>query len=222
MKKIIMFISGFGMSSVARKWIMGITGIFLCVFLLVHLSGNLILLSGDNARQTFNAYYEYMSNSMLVQFIRWVTYIGILFHIIYAFVLIIKNRSIKKTSYAYQSPDAKKKALNIKLRPILGAFILVFLVVHLKSFWFNASIIGLEDLYGEVVLAFQNIYYVSFYVFSMLFLAYHLVHGLKNGLRTLGLINEKYLKAIEIIALCFAIVVPALFSIIPIYIYILL
>ena len=142
------------------------------------------------------------------------------FHIVYAVAITLKNRGAKKTSYAYQSPESKKKEFKAKLRPLLGAVIFVFLIIHLKSFWFKASFVGIDDLYEEVVIAFNNIYYVCFYVFAMLFLAYHLAHGLRSGIRTLGLVNPKYMRVVELAGLFFSIIVPLLFSVIPVYIYI--
>jgi succinate dehydrogenase / fumarate reductase cytochrome b subunit len=104
--------------------------------------------------------------------------------------------------------------------PVLGAFILVFLVVHLRSFWFKATFVGVHDLHGEVIMAFQNIYYVIFYVFAMLFLAYHLIHGMKSGIRTLGLVNAEKAYFFEVSVIGFSVSVPILYSVIPIYIYI--
>ena len=89
-----MILTGVGMSSIARKWVMGITGLFLCFFLLGHLLGNLILITGDGAKDAFNQYADFMGTNPAVQIVRIVTYCGILFHIVYAISLTIELPSL--------------------------------------------------------------------------------------------------------------------------------
>jgi len=215
-----MLLTGQGMSSVSRKWIMGLSGLFLCIFLIAHLAGNLILLSGDGSKEAFNYYADFMRINPFARIIRYITYAGILFHIIYAIGLSIRNRTDNTQKYVYQSPAIKKTERKARIMPVLGAFILVFLVVHLRSFWFKATFVGVHDLHGEVIMAFQNIYYVVFYVFAMLFLAYHLIHGMKSGIRTLGLINAENAYFFEASVIGFSVSVPVLYSAIPVFIYI--
>ena len=214
-----MLLTGQGMSSVSRKWVMGLSGLFLCVFLIGHLAGNLILLSGDGSKEAFNSYADFMRLNPFARIIRYITYAGILFHIIYAIGLTVKKGTEKRQKYFHQSQNNKKIELKTRIMPVLGAFILVFLVVHLRSFWFKAFFTGIHDLHGEVVMAFQNIYYVVFYVFAMLFLAYHLFHGLKSGIRTLGFINAKNAYFFEASVIGFSVSVPVLYSVIPVFIY---
>ena len=218
-RKLFMFLTGQGMSSVSRRWIMGFSGLFLCIFLIGHLAGNLILLTGEGAKEAFNNYAVFMRENPFARVIRYITYTGITFHIIYAIGHTVRARTEKRTKYVYQTKENKKAELKAKLMPLLGAFILVFLVVHLRSFWFKASFFEIHDLHAEVVTAFQNIYYVVFYVFAMLFLAYHLIHGVKSGIRTLGYSSGKNALLIEVTVVAFSVSVPVLYSLIPVFIY---
>ena len=224
MNKVLMILTGVGMSSIARKWIMAVTGLFLCFFLLGHLLGNLILITGADAKDAFNDYAEFMGTNPGVQVLRLVTYAGILFHIVYAVALTIKNKKARSQKYAYTSALPKNSSLASKIMIHLGVIILVFLVLHLYSFWYKHNFVGydgmdVDNLYDMVVMKFKNPYYSGFYVLAMGFLAYHLAHGFKSGFQSLGFNHPKYSPLIEKLGLGFAIIVPLLFAVIPICLY---
>jgi succinate dehydrogenase / fumarate reductase cytochrome b subunit len=113
---------------------------------------------------------------------------------------------------------------------ILGTLILIFLVIHLKGFWAEMHWGGIptvnyegddvKNLYAVVDLAYSKGWYVGVYVFSMLVLAFHLWHGFVSSFQTLGLNHVKYNGTINFIGKAFAIVVPALFALIPIWMFI--
>jgi succinate dehydrogenase / fumarate reductase cytochrome b subunit len=112
---------------------------------------------------------------------------------------------------------------------ILGTFILIFLVIHLKGFWYEMHWGGIptknydgeevKDLYATVNMAYSNIWYVAVYVFSMLMLAFHLWHGFASAFQTLGMNHAKYNGAIAFVGKTFAVIVPLLFAIIPILMF---
>ena len=224
-KNALMFITGVGMSSIARKWIMSLTGLFLCFFLLGHLMGNLILLSGDGAKEAFNEYAAFMGSNPAVQVLRIVTYAGILFHIFYAIALSIKNKSARKQGYAYTNTIPKNSSLASKIMLHLGAIVLIFLGLHLYSFWYQHNFIGYEslnnidNLYDLVVFRFSDLKYSAFYVIVMFFLGYHLWHGFQSGFQSLGINHPKYSPLIEKAGSGFAIIIPLGFAVIPVFIY---
>jgi succinate dehydrogenase / fumarate reductase cytochrome b subunit len=112
---------------------------------------------------------------------------------------------------------------------ILGTFILIFLVIHLRGFWYqmhwgdipreNYDGAETKNLYAVVDAAYSNLAYVAVYVVSMLLLAFHLWHGFISAFQTLGLNHPKYNPVIKFVGKAFAIVVPALFALIPIWMY---
>ena len=131
-------------STIGRKLIMSMTGLFLCLFLIVHLGGNLTLFAGDEG-YTFNIYAHFMTHIPPVEIIAYGLYISILIHAFYALLLTTKNRQARPVKYAVsnQSP-AKWASLNMGL---LGSIIFLFLVIHMSNFW--ARYMFTEGTYRE-------------------------------------------------------------------------
>jgi len=112
---------------------------------------------------------------------------------------------------------------------VLGTLILIFLVIHLKGFWYEMHWGGIptvnidgdevKNLYSVVDAAYAELWFVALYVVSMLILAFHLWHGFASAFQTLGLNHLKYNPVILFIGRAFAIVVPALFALIPIWMF---
>ena len=114
---------------------------------------------------------------------------------------------------------------------ILGTLLLIFVVIHMGDFWYTmhyGSIPSVEydgggsikNLYLVVVEAFAQTWYVALYVASMVALAFHLSHGASSAFQTLGLSHKKYTPFIKKVAVGYAIIVPVLFALMPIYMYI--
>ncbi len=210
-------------SSLGRKVLMALTGLFLIMFLTVHLAGNLQLLKDDGGK-SFNTYAEFMGTNPLIQFISKGNFALILIHIIWAILLSRKNRQARgEVSYAI---TPKKSAWTSRNMGILGTIILIFLVMHIRHFYAEAHFGSIptqtydgkevKDLYGEVVRWFKVDWYVALYVFCMGALGFHLWHGFASAFQTLGLNHMKYNPVINFVGKAFAIIVPALFAWIPI------
>jgi len=245
-------------SSLGRKLIMSLTGIFLCVFLVVHLVGNLQLFK-DDAGYAFNQYAYFMTHFAPIKVVSYLLYASIIVHAVYAIVLTRKNRGARPIGYAVQAGSANS-SWNARNMGILGTIVLVFLATHMHNFWWKyhndevpyveyrtdletggRTIINLNaedfsdyqltvdhgvetlkarDLYKQVYLAFENMGLVFFYLIAMAALAFHLVHGFQSAFRTLGLSHKKYLPLVQGIGVWgFGVIVPALFALMPLYIY---
>lgn len=213
-------------STIGRKLLMALTGLFLILFLVVHLIGNLQLLKEDNG-EAFNVYAAFMTSNPLIVTISYVNYACILIHIIWALLLTTRNRSARGSQgYAVVKNSSPWTSRNMG---ILGTFILIFLVIHLRGFWYEmhwggiptATYDGVEvkNLFATVDNAYANPWYVGVYVFSMLILAFHLWHGFASAFQTLGFNHLKYNYLIAFVGKAFAIIVPALFALIPIWMY---
>ena len=225
--------SGLIKSSLAKKYWMAATGLFLCLFLVGHLAGNLQLLIGDVevAKDQFNLYAKFMTTNPAVKILSYVTYISILFHIIDGIVLTINNRKARQTAYAYNKPSANS-AWNTRFMGFLGTMVLIFLVLHLNAFWakmhwgpietYMYEGEELKDLYTLTVGAFQDgtqgLIMCLVYVVSMIFLAFHLTHGFKSAFQSLGLNHPKYNPIIKKVGMAFGIIIPALFALIPLWV----
>lgn len=213
-------------SSLGRKVLMALTGLFLILFLAVHLAGNLQLLKDDGG-QAFNVYAKFMTTNPLIKVVSYGNYAFILLHIFMAIVLSRKNRAARGAQgYAVGGKSSTWASRNMG---ILGTLILIFLIIHMKDFWAQmhwggiptATYDGVEvkDLYAIVSLAFSEPLYVIGYVVCMMGLAFHLWHGFSSAFQTLGLNHMKYNPVINFIGKSFAVFVPAAFALIPIWMF---
>ncbi len=205
---------------------MALTGLFLILFLVVHLIGNLQLLKGDQG-QSFNIYAAFMTSNPLIIVISYVNYTAILVHVIWSILITRRNRKARgPEGYAVVKNSSHWTSRNMG---ILGTFIFIFLVIHLRSFWYEMHWGGIptatyasgeyKDLYTVVDTAYADLWFVILYVVSMALLAFHLFHGFGSAFQTLGLNHVKYNPLIRFVGVAFAIIVPALFALIPIYMY---
>lgn len=214
-------------STLGRKLIMALTGLFLILFLIVHLIGNLQLLKDDGGH-AFNVYAEFMSTNPLIQIISKGNFFFIFLHIVIAILLTIKNRAARGAQ-AYAVTSGKSSAWSSRNMGILGTIVLVFLVIHLKDFWAQMHYGGMptvnydgkeyRDIYTTVSYWFAVNWYVALYVFCMAAVGFHLWHGFASAFQTLGLNHAKYNGVILFVGRAFSIIVPALFALIPIWMY---
>ncbi len=218
-------------SSLAKKYLMALTGLFLCNFLVGHLAGNLqLFIQGAEGQQAFNEYAEFMTTFPLVKLLSYLTYACVLFHIVDGIVLTTRNRKSRPVGYVKERGSANASWASRNMG-VLGTIIAVFLVSHMQTFWYKMHFgempmhDGLKDLH-TVVLAFFSpenslgIVAVLGYVLAQMALAFHLVHGFQSGFQSLGLRHPKYTPAIEKTGYLFGIGVPLLFAIIPVFLYI--
>lgn len=197
---------------------MGLTGLFLCLFLVVHVSGNFLLFKHDGG-VAFNAYSEFMSHNGFIRFNEFVLLFGFLFHIIDSFVLTLRNRSARPVKYAVNKPSANS-SLASRNMGITGSIVLIFLVVHLRTFLVGQRFLHAhETMYESVRAAFQNPYYSSFYILAMVLLGFHVYHGFQSAFQSLGLHHQRYTPFIKKIGLLFSVIVPAGFATMPVYFY---
>ncbi|MGB3851030.1 MAG: succinate dehydrogenase cytochrome b subunit [Tunicatimonas sp.] len=215
-------------STIGRKVVMSLTGLFLITFLVVHVSGNMLMFNGDDG-EAFNLYAQFMTTNPLIKMASYILYTGILVHVFYALYLSAYNKDARPVGYAvaHSEQNSTWKSRNMG---ILGTIVLIFLVIHLRSFWYemkfgdvpvvNYAGVEVRDLYSIMEAAFSQWWYVLLYVLAMVGLGYHLAHGFWSAFQTLGLQHKKYSPLIKNAGYAFAIVVPLLFAAMPIYIYI--
>jgi succinate dehydrogenase / fumarate reductase cytochrome b subunit len=217
-------------SSLGRKWLMAITGIFLILFLIVHLVGNIQLLHDDQGK-AFNQYAKFMTTFPPIKIVSYLLYASILLHAIQGWLLWLRNRNARGSEgYAVKRTRAvNTSALASSNMGWLGTIIFIFLIIHLYQFWLQmkldvvpyANYDGTEvkNLYALVDLAYQNVGYVIFYVVCMFVLGYHLWHGFQSAFQTLGLNHRKYTPFIRGLGKLYAIAMTVGFSLIPILYY---
>ncbi|MDB5132918.1 MAG: succinate dehydrogenase [Mucilaginibacter sp.] len=120
-------------SSLGKKLIMALTGLFLCTFLIVHLGGNLLLFSDDEG-YGFNVYANFLTHFPPIEVVAYLLYLAILVHSIYALVLTIKNRRARPVGYA--APNRSPASWSSKNMGLLGSILLLFIVIHMSDFWY--------------------------------------------------------------------------------------
>ncbi|GIV34284.1 MAG: succinate dehydrogenase [Chitinophagales bacterium] len=224
-------------TSIGRKVFMSLTGLFLCLFLVEHLSGNLLLLV---SRDKFNVYSHFLTHNPLIRVIEVVLFASILGHVVMSVILTARNRMARPVSYAVYRGSANASWTSRNM-PFLGIIILIFLIIHLSNFFAKARFGGVEsyilqqpvglfgmvfpagmevhDVYSIVIESFKIWWYVAIYVVCMVALSLHLMHGFHSSFQSLGVHSTDpgswYRKA----GLAFAILIPLGFACIPVYIY---
>ena len=211
-------------SSLGKKLIMSFTGLFLILFLVGHVSGNTLLFKSDGGL-AFNIYAKFMTSNPAVKLLSYLTYLSVIGHVIYAIMLSRANKKARPVGYAVKTSDSKS-TWNSKSMGVLGLIILLFLVMHLKGFWYEmhwgeitTDANGNKDLFSVVDAAYSELWYVAIYVISMIILSFHLSHGFSSAFQTLGLNHKKYTPTIKFLGKAFSIVVPFVFAMMPIYMY---
>ncbi|WP_350285312.1 succinate dehydrogenase cytochrome b subunit [uncultured Croceitalea sp.] len=212
-----------------RKSIIAATGLFLCLFLVVHLSANCILiLPEETARTLYNSYSTTLRESPLIKIIAYVLYLSIMLHIIYALLITRSNKKAKPRGYHVNRTKDNSSWISQNMG-FLGITILLFLIVHLTNFWARIKLgigenVGLDnnghkDVYEVTYALFQNVYVVLFYTVLMVPLGMHLNHGLKSALMTLGFYHKKGLRLLAKLSLIYASIIAIGFGVIPLIVF---
>ena len=216
-------------SSIGKKITMSLTGLFLMLFLVVHLAGNLQLLHDDGG-EAFNAYSFFMTHNPVIMVISYANYFFILYHAFRGITLWLQNRAARGTT-GYARQYVRQREVSARNMAWYGIVILIFILLHMWQFWFQMHFGNLpavdvaaydhpiKNLYTPVVAAFSNVYYVLFYVISMVIIALHLWHGFWSSFQTLGLNHRKYTPLIHAAGYAYSILVPAGFALIPLVVY---
>lgn len=212
-------------SSIGRKIIMAVTGLFLCSFLVVHLVGNLQLFKNDGGA-AFNIYSHFMGTNPLIRTLEIGLVLGFGFHIYEAIALTGKNKKARGGQGYVVNHIEQNSPWASRNMGLLGTIILIFLLVHLYNFFYRARFGELDpdinnnaDLYTLVVSSFHQLWYVVLYVLAQVALCYHLIHGFKSAFQSLGLTHRKYTPLVTYVGYAFAVLVCAGFAAMPLYFY---
>lgn len=214
--------SGLLSSSIARKVAMALSALFLIIFLLIHLSVNLVSLFSEEA---FNKASHFMGVNPLIQFgMQPILIFGVVFHFVMGFVLEIKNRkAVGVSSYAKNNGAANSSWMSRNMM-YSGLAILAFIVLHFIDFWIpeiNHKYIAVlpEDpsrYFHELQEKFVNPLRVAAYVGAFVLLSLHLMHGFQSAFQSMGM-NNKYTKYVKSIGKAYAILIPLGFIIIALF-----
>ena len=220
--------SNFLTASIGKKFIMSLSGIFLMMFILVHMTINLLLIFDDSG-ELFNIGANFMATNPVIKIVEPLLGLGFMVHILWSFVISYQNWKARPVRYAKSNPGESSTWASRNML-ILGALILVFLVIHIINFFWiikfdphslpKVTIGGdsMEDTYTLVSDLFINsILYSVFYIIGAILLGLHLTHGFWSSFQTLGLNNTNWMNRLEWVARIYAIIVAVGFSVIPLY-----
>lgn len=209
-------------SSLTKKYIMAAAGLFLMLFLVLHLFTNLLMLVGDDGKAFDNA-VEFLTLNPIIKVMEYVLFTGFFIHILIGVILEIYNYRARPIKY--------KEPLRTEVSPFsrfmihTGIIILIFLVLHMFHFFFvklgyvatPASASSEMDFYNMAIELFRNPLYTAVYLISFLFLGFHLKHAFQSVFQTFGLQHSRYTPFIKFLGTLYAIAIAVGFAIIPIY-----
>ena len=223
--------SNFFTSSIGKKFILSLSGLFLIAFLCVHLALNLLLIF-DNSGELYNIGANFMVTNPVIKIIEPILAIGFILHIVLASILTLQNRGARPIKYARRNQGGNCEWSSRNMY-ILGAVILIFLAIHLYNFWWNIKFpslgntalthvtvdgVQMENTYALVAGLFNtSIIYCLLYIVGGVFLGLHLTHGFWSAFQSIGFCNQIWRKRLECLAKIFAFIVAVGFSIIPLY-----
>ena len=217
--------AGLFSSSLGKKYLMAITGLFLCSFLVIHFLGNIALFTDP---VQFNEYTRFMSSNPIIRVMEIVLVTGFLTHIVDAIILTRANKKAQPVKYAMNKNKSSWYSRNMGLT---GSVILAFLILHLQSFWYeykfgevlmtvDSNGDSIKDMFTIVKTAFSEWWYSAIYVLAMILLGSHLNHGFQSAFQSVGLRHKKYTPTIKMLGTGFSISITVGFISFPIYFFI--
>lgn len=213
-------------SSITKKVIMALAGLFLIAFLFVHLTVNLLVLVNDGG-ETFNKAAHFMVTNPVIQFMQIFLFGGFIIHIITGIILQIQNWRARPQRYKVEAFSEMSPFSKFMIHT--GLIVMAVLFYHLYNFFFQAKIGNIEEVVydgqvyedmGKLVVAkFSHLSHVIIYILWLLFLGFHLDHAFHSGLQSLGFNHNKYTPAMFTISRIIAIIITVGFITIPLVIY---
>jgi len=209
-------------SSIGSKFLIALTGIFLVIFLIAHLAGNLLFIAGPDA---FNEYGHKMLSNPLV----YVAEIGlIVIFVLHIFKTVAmfgasyaaRPQRYAKKKWAKTKSDRSRKSVSSTTMILTGTITLVFVVSHLMTFRFGTYFEtpeGIRDLYRLQLGIFSNPAYVAFYVVAMIVIVFHLWHGVSSAMQSFGINNPTWTPRLQLIGRGLALILGLGFAALPIY-----
>jgi succinate dehydrogenase / fumarate reductase cytochrome b subunit len=213
----VIFIIKMELSSIVRKFIMALSGLFLIIFLITHLVINSLTLA--SSKDLFNEAAHFMATNPIIYAMQYVLALGFIIHIGMGIKLTIQNKRARSQEYVYNKMS-KNTDLSSRSMIVSGGLVIVFLALHLRDYFYQMKFVGLPEGttdYDLVVNLFTNPYYTAVYVIAFIVLGIHLNHGFKSAFQSMGANHKKYNPLIKIVSTAYSIVIALGFSTIAIF-----
>jgi succinate dehydrogenase / fumarate reductase cytochrome b subunit len=210
-------------SSVGTKLLIGLTGLLLLAYLLLHLAGNMLVFAGQD---TFNAYSHMLISNPLVVPVE-IGLIGVfLLHVYKTVTMWLRNQGARPVGYQKKSwaGHTSRKSLSSTTMIWTGLIILLFVGVHLQQFkfgpWYQIGDPPVRDLYRTEADVFTSPLWVGVYVVCMILIGFHLRHGISSAFQSLGVDHPVYTRRLVVLGTILAVLIAAGFAVIPIWVYV--
>ena len=210
-------------SSVGTKLLMGLTGLALFAYMVLHLAGNALIFAGQGV---FNEYSHMLITNPLIIPIELGLAAIFLLHIYKAVTMWMANKEARPVGYLTKKPagHTSRKSVASSTMILSGVLIAFFVIVHVKQFKFGSWYLTAEggdvrDLFRTEAEVFSNPLWVGFYVIATLLVGLHLRHGVASGFQSLGLDHPVYTRRLTAIGILFALLIGVGLAIIPIWVY---
>lgn len=213
-------------SSIGKKFIVGFTGLFLILFLVIHASVNASIFLNDQG-DTFNTIAHFMSHNWIIRILEVGLFVGLFAHAIQGLMVWQQNKKSRPVAYLVSKANKNSKWYSRSMG-ILGSLLLLFLVMHISHFFVGTKVdlystpAGVEsnhNLYYEMKLVFAQWYWVVLYMVGLIALFWHLLHGTQSALQTFGINHKKYTPLIKCLGAGYAVLITILFALMPLAFY---
>lgn len=213
-------------SSVGKKLVMAVTGLAMVIFLIEHMTGNLLLYSTNP--DAYNSFSHFLiSLGWLLIAAELVLVAFLLFHVVSGISVALGKRKARPVGYDKKSNagEPSKKTVSSSTMIYSGILIFVFIAIHLKTFkygpHYTTVVDGKEirDLHRLVMEVFQNPIYVAWYIVALALMGLHLRHGFWSAFQSLGVHHPRFTPVIYTLGIVTALVITIGFLGIPIWIY---
>jgi succinate dehydrogenase cytochrome b subunit len=214
--------TGIFSTSVGTKILIGLSGLGLVIYLIIHIAGNLLIFFGPNV---FNAYaYTLEVRNPALPAIEIALLIVFLVHIYKTVTMFIGNQAARPAAYVKKkyAGTPSRKSLASSTMIVSGLWLLVFLLVHVKAFRFSPETPwpgGGRDLYRQEIDTLANPYIVGFYILSMIVVGSHLWHGISSGFQSLGVDHPKLTPKLLVAGKILAVLIAGGFIVIAAWVY---
>jgi succinate dehydrogenase / fumarate reductase, cytochrome b subunit len=213
-------------SSIGSKLLIGLTGLALFVYLVLHLAGNALIFAGP---EIFNEYSHRLISNPLIIPIEIGLLLIFLLHVYKTVTMWFRNRSARPVAYGKKeyAGHTSRKSFASSTMIASGVIAFLFVVVHLKQFKFGAwyqtvSENPVRDIYRTEIEVFSNPLWVAFYFLCTAVIALHLRHGIASAFQSIGLDHPLYTRRLTGIGVALAILVGGGLAVIPVLVYLML
>jgi succinate dehydrogenase / fumarate reductase cytochrome b subunit len=213
-------------SSLGKKYTMGLTGLFLISFLVIHCTVNSMIFFNDGG-EMFNFYAHFMSHNYIIRVLEIGLFAGLVLHIIQGLLLWKQNNAARPVKYAVNAASTNSTWYSRSMG-LLGTLLLFFLILHISKFFVDTKIAlyanggendATHNLFEEMREYFKQSWVVIAYIAGVASLFWHLLHGFQSAFQSLGINHKKYSPIIKAAGIGYTIVVCVLFALMPLAFY---